>query len=151
MAIRMTADPYKADLHITKLPMEILSQLPHMLDNIDDLYALLSTSRIFYQASAGTSAKLAPSRKVERRLILAGTARQVANWAVERPSNRIKLAHALERGSPGMLQLAFEVARFDLSEIRALHEAKKNVINPLNEKLKRDCTLCEEGRFYRSG
>lgn len=151
MAIRMTADTYKADLHITKLPMEILSQLPYMLDSIDDLYALLSTSRIFYQASAGTSAKLAPSRRVERRLTLAGTARQVADWAVKSPYNEVNFRCALEEGSPGMLELAFEVARFDLSEIRALHEAKKNVINPLAEKLKRDCTMCEEGRFYRSG
>lgn len=62
MATRITANASKADLHITKLPMEILSQLPHMLDSIDDLYSLLSTSRIFYQACAGTSAKLSPSR-----------------------------------------------------------------------------------------
>jgi len=98
MATRVAADAFKAELHITKLPMEILSQIPYMLDSIDDLYALLSTSRLFYQACAGTSAKLAPSRKMDKRLTLAGTVRQVADWAVESPSNRIRFANTLETG-----------------------------------------------------
>jgi len=151
MATRMTADAYKTDLHITKLPMEILSQIPYMLDSIDDLYALLSTSRIFYQACAGTSAKLAPSRRMERRLTLAGTARQVANWAMQSSSHQIKFANTIEKGSPEMLQLAFKVARFNLSEIRTLQEAKQTVIKPLAEKLLRDCTMCEIGKFYKVG
>jgi hypothetical protein len=149
MATRITANASKADLHITKLPMEILSQLPHMLDSIDDLYSLLSTSRIFYQACAGTSAKLSPSRRMEKRLTLAGTARQVADWAVKSTSKKLEFAYALEKGSPGLLQLAFEVARFNLDEIRALHEAKQDIITPLAEKLLRDCTMCEKGKFYK--
>lgn len=129
--------------------MEILCQLPYMLDSIDDLYALLSTSRIFYQACAGSSAKLAPSRSMEKRLTLAGTARQLADWAVESPSHRTKFAKALEKGSSGMMLLAFRVARFNLSEVRALHEANKTVITPLAEKLLRTCTMCSVGKFYK--
>ena len=151
MATRTTADAYKTDLHITKLPMEILCQLPYMLDSIDDLYALLSTSRIFYQACAGSSAKLAPSRSMEKRLTLAGTARQIADWAVQSTSHRTRFTYILEKGSPGMLQLAFKIARFNLSEIRALHDSKKTIITPLAEKLLRDCTLCQIGRFYKVG
>ena len=130
--------------------MEILSQLPHFLDNLDDLYALLSTSRLFYQACAGTPAKLPLGPKTDKRLILAGTSRQIADWTSEDPANRSQLWNAMEEGSRGLLKLARDVAPFRLDEMRTLHEAKKTIINPLVAKMQADCLECEKGKFYKN-
>jgi len=70
------ANAPESDVHITKLPMEILAPLPYLLYRVDNLYALLGTSRMFYLACAGTSAKLAPSRRMDKRLTLADTVDQ---------------------------------------------------------------------------
>lgn len=147
----LSAPPIAAetDLHITKLPMEILIQLPHFLDNLDDLYALLSTSRLFHRACFGTSAKLPVGPKTDVRLALAGTARQVADWASRCQPNNYKLRNAFENGQPGLQRLAYEVARLSLEEIRVLHVAKRDVIQPLAVKLKQQCVSCEQGKFYR--
>lgn len=149
MATKMVATGPESAVHITKLPMEILSQLPHFLGNIDDLYALLSTSRILYLACAGTPAKLAPSKKMDKRLTLAGTARQIGDWASLTQHHKDALITAFNRGGNDLLQLATKVALLDLNAVRALHGAKENIIRPLTEKLQGGCSLCGQGRFYK--
>ena len=149
MATSTAPNASNAAVHISTLPMEILSQLPHFLDNLDDLYALLSTSRLFYHACAGTSAKLPPSPTTDKRLTLAGTARQVADWAVQSQEHRDKLWSAIEDGNYGLLRLASEVARMSLDGIRALHGAKLEIINPMVENLRKQCQKCGQGKFHK--
>lgn len=141
--------PSKDQLHITKLPIEILIQLPHMVNNLDDLYSLLSTCRLFYRACAAAFAKLPPGQKVDRRLTMAGTARQVANWATESEENKGNLQRAILQGSDGLLQLTLRIARLGLDDMRELHKARKAVVGPLANKLQENCEMCGEGRFYK--
>ena len=149
MARTAASNTHKPEAHITQLPMEILSKLPYLLGNLDDLYALLSTSRLFYQACAGSRVKLPIGPATEKRLTLAGTARQLAEWAAESQENKARLRAAIGNGSNSLLRLSATVARLDLDEMRTLHEAKKNIICPLVGKLQGDCGKCGQGSYYK--
>lgn len=134
---------------ILRLPLEILSQIPYGLENLDELYALLCTSRLFYQICSKTPAKLALSSKLDSRLAVIGTARQIADWAVESQQNREKVGSAISGGNAGLLALAVEVARLRLDDVRALHRAQKSVIQPLALVIEKNCRECGQKRFFQ--
>lgn len=124
------------------LPSDIINLLPIYLHSITDLYALLLTCRALYNAYFSTDIRLPPLLpklygqpllQPHPHLILAGTARQVADWAVFSRSNRAALYSALLEGNVGLLQLSEQVARVSLQDMRHLHHLKYSLLNPLTK------------------
>lgn len=131
------------------MPLEILTQLPFFLHSLDDLYALLRTSRLFHHVCTTSRAKLPPTSKLDRRMVLIGTARQLAEWAGENHSNEQRLKQAMESGSSGLLELANQVALLDLRDTCYLQQARKTIIQPLADLLLFDCGKCGTQKFYQ--
>jgi hypothetical protein len=130
------------------LPAELIASLPNYLHSLDDLYSLISTSRIFYHTCANTFATFPPTfaKKYGQNLLpphphllLAGTARQIADWAVQNERNRQKLYDAITRRNEGLQDLAVQIARLSLNDVRALHQAKMDIVNPLSRVLDLEC------------
>ncbi|MCJ1409778.1 hypothetical protein MMC19_003861 [Ptychographa xylographoides] len=72
-------------------------------------------------------------------LIVAGTARQIADWAVQCSSNRSSPLAALLDGYDGLFQLAMKVSRLTLYDVRALHAKKGDLLYPLTRIVEHDC------------
>lgn len=135
--------PLKATtgLKVTDLPNAILTRLPHYLACLDDWYATIQTCRRFYQFCGHTKATFpaffARSHTdgclpVHIDLLIAGSVRQVADWAVKSWLNRQELLDAIVmEGDEGLLKLGVEIARWSVGDVRALHEAEVKVIEPL--------------------
>ena len=147
-------------MQLTDLPAELIANLPDYLHSLDDLHSLISTSRLFYNTCANTAAAFPPTfaKKYGQslfpphpHLLLAGTARQVADWAVQSEENRQQLYDAITRGNEGLLDLALQVARLSLNDVRAIHQAKFDVINPLSRVLDSECGQGERQRYRDSG
>lgn len=147
-------------MQLTHLPAELIASLPYYLHSLDDLYSLLRTSRVFYNTCANTSATLPPTfaKKYGQNLLpphphllLAGTARQIADWAVQRKENRQRLYDAIGRGNEGLLDLAVQVTRLSLNDVRALYKAKFDIVNPLSCGLDLECGQGERQRYRDEG
>ena len=137
-------------MNLLDLPSDIINILPLHLHSITDLYALLSTCRALHNAWAFSEVRLLPILSKlhglsllppHPRLILAGTARQVADWAVLSHTNRAILHKALLDGNEGLLKLSEQVARVSLRDMRSLHDLKYNLLNRLTR-----IVDCEAGR-----
>ena len=135
-------------MQLTNLPAELIANLPTYLHSLDDLYSLISTSRIFYHTCANTVATFPPTfaKKYGQNLLpphphllLAGTARQIADWAVQNERNRQKLYNAITRRNEGLQDLAVQIARLSLNDVRTLHQAKIDIVNPLSRVLDLEC------------
>lgn len=131
-------------LGVESLPAELLLNLPQYLHSIEDLYSLFSTCRTLYHACANTSPKTilrlaANSGRVFFRphphLLIAATARQLADWAVEEADHRYLLEVAIQGGVEKLLELAADVAGLSMDDIRRLYVYKCDVLNPLNRRL----------------
>lgn len=127
-------------MRLLDLPSDIINLLPNYLYSINDLYSLLSTCKALHTAHAYSLAKLPPILPrlygqpllpPHPHLILAGTARQVADWAVLSRANRTALYDALLEGNDGLLKLSERVAGMSLQDMRNLHDLKYNLLNPL--------------------
>ena len=145
-------------MHITDLPPELLALLPYHLPTLVDLYALLRTSRCFYGPCSETKAKYPPILQrsyghfaipPHPHVVLSGIARQIADWAVEDPHHRQRLWCALHgpfsTGLPTLLALGEEVARLSIQDVRALHQAKVKIVEPMSRIIDQ-----EVGRASRS-
>lgn len=122
-------------MHLLDLPEDLVGSLPFYLDSIHDLYSLIRCSRALYTICGRSNASLSP-RLLETRdarhhplqphphLLIAGTARQVGNWAVQSISNRNALHSAIIRGLEGLYELSMRVARMSLHAMRELHQIK---------------------------
>jgi hypothetical protein len=128
-----------SEMGLMDLPADLLVSLPHYLDSVEDLYALLRVNRALYTICNSTKAALRP--KLKRRngrhvfephphMLIAGTARQVADWAVQSIENRNHLHSALLRGLEGLTELCVEVAAMPLEDIRELHRTRLEVFEP---------------------
>ncbi len=133
---------------LTDLPTDILFILPHYLHSLDDLYALIRTCRVFYNTCASSTAVLPPSfaKRLGQHLpspyphfILTATARQIADWAVQSDERRDQLLKAIKQGPQGLFDLATKVSRLRLDDVRGLHRAKLEVLDPLSRQLDLDC------------
>ena len=135
-------------MHILNFPNEILTLLTHHLVSLDSLFVLLQTCRRFYQICSSSRAALppvfrAPPDRVllspHPHLLLAGTARQIADWAVQSESNRLLLLESLSNGPPGLLELAKQISRLSLKDVRTLYSKKARLLNPLARMIEGDC------------
>ncbi|KAM0806412.1 hypothetical protein BDR22DRAFT_30559 [Usnea florida] len=140
------APKVETGLNVTDLPNDILTRLPHHLYCIDDWYAVIRTCRRFYHACATTKATFPAffarrftkgSLPVHRDLLMAGSIRQVADWAVKSQENRQELWDAIDmEADEGIIKLGVELARWHVDEVRAIHEADVKIIEPLCEAIK---------------
>ncbi|KAJ7069969.1 hypothetical protein C8F01DRAFT_538956 [Mycena amicta] len=130
-------------MSLDALPPELLLKLPYFVHCIEDLLALSSTSRALYRTCANPSPKLisklaADSGRIFFRphphILIAATARQVADWAVQHDEHRFRLEEAIRGGVDKLLELAIDVAGLTMEDIRRLWRFK-DVLNPLDRKL----------------
>ncbi|KAJ7645610.1 hypothetical protein DFH06DRAFT_590729 [Mycena polygramma] len=131
-------------MSLDTLPAELLINLPNYLHSLEDLCSLFSTSRTLYRACANPEPKVIPrlaasSGRVFFRphphLLIAATARQVADWAVQHDDRRLLLEQAIQGGVSKLLELAIDVAELTMDDIRNLYAYKCNVLNPLDRRL----------------
>ncbi|MCJ1452074.1 hypothetical protein MMC28_002415 [Mycoblastus sanguinarius] len=123
-------------MQLINLPAELLTSLPNYLYSLDDWYSLVRTSRRFYNTCAHTKAVFPPTfLEHHPHQLLAGSVRQVADWAVESEEKRKLLWDAITKGNDGLLNLSIEVAKWSLADVRSLHQAKRNVIDPVTWEL----------------
>ena len=128
-------------MNVTDLPNDILINLPHYLHCIDDWYAVIRTCRCFYLACATTKAIFPAffarrftkgSWPGHRDPLMAESIRQVADWAIKSEENRQELWDAITmEGDEGLTKLGVEIARWNVDEVRAIHEADVKIIGPL--------------------
>ena len=106
-------------MRLDQLPPDLLTSIPEYLFSLDDLYSLIKTSRVFYECCASTKARLRPSfaRRYGQplfpphpHLLIAGSARSVADWAVQDKANELRL----------MLDLSEEDVQSNLDAISQL-------------------------------
>ncbi|KAJ6620731.1 hypothetical protein B0H10DRAFT_2020314, partial [Mycena sp. CBHHK59/15] len=146
-------------LRLDTLPPELLLGLPQYLYSIEDLHSLFSTCRTLYRTCSNPDPKYilrlaANSGRVFFRphphLLIAATARQVADWAVQSDDRRALLEVAVQGGVEKLLELAIDVAGLTLHDIRKMHA---DVINPLDRQLdlaigpasgRRPMTVCND-------
>ena len=135
---------------MTDLPPELISLLPNYLSSLDDWYALIRTSRYFYNACANTTARFPavfqerdgrPFLRPHPHMLLSGIARQIGNWAVQSDANLNSLWKALDTGNVGLLALGAQVARLSVQDIRGLHSDKIEVVKPLAERVHRELRI----------
>ena len=137
-------------MRLDELPEELLIRLPDFLDSLDDLYALLRVSRIFYRTCFDTKATFPPlfakrdgQALFSDHLILSGVARQVGDWAVKAEESRGKLHAAISNGNDGLLALANEVSRMSLNDVRALYRAQWEITSPVSKLYDLHCGSAE--------
>ena len=132
---------------LTELPTDILVLLPSFLHSIDDLYSVISTCRTLQSVCYDENVKLRP--ELNRRdgqyllqphphLLIAGTARQVGDWAVQTPENRTTFHNAVRQGVGGLLTLCQDVARMSFTDMRNLHNLKHTLLKDLTDRLERE-------------
>ncbi|KAJ6466491.1 hypothetical protein C8R45DRAFT_1079695 [Mycena sanguinolenta] len=128
-------------MSLDTLPPELLFDLPQYLYTIEDLCSLFSTCRTLYRACSNPNPKIvlrlaADSGRIFFRphphLLLAATARQLADWAVEEDHHRYRLEVAIHGGVEKLFELAIDVAGLSMDDIRRLYTYKCDVLNPLN-------------------
>nr|GAT49266.1 predicted protein [Mycena chlorophos] len=131
-------------MSLDSLPPELLMKLPYFLDSIEDLLTLSSMSRTLYRTCANPPPKVisqlaANSGRVFFRphphLLIAATARELADWAVQSHENRVRLEESMHGGITTLLELAIDVVGLTMEDIRRLWRFKFNVLNPLDRQL----------------
>lgn len=129
-------------MQLTDLPEALLSKLPNYLDTLHDRYALISSSKPLYKACANTQATFPPifpgnpnnhRSSAYSHFIIAGSARQLADWAVSSDENRLKLGNTLAVGGiRELLKACINIARWSTKHVQALCKARVEIINPLS-------------------
>ncbi|KAF7296507.1 hypothetical protein HMN09_01057500 [Mycena chlorophos] len=131
-------------MSLDSLPPELLMKLPYFLHSIEDLITLSSMSRTLYRTCANPPPKIisqlaANSGRVFFRphphLLIAATARGLADWAVQSHENRARLEESMHGGVNTLLELAIDVVGLTMEDIRRLWRFKFNVLNPLDRQL----------------
>ena len=147
-------------MNVIDLPNDILTSLPHYLDCLDDWYAAIRTCRRMYHACATTKATFPAffARRftkgllpVHGDLLMAGSIRQVADWAVKSQGNRQELWDAIAmEADEGLIKSGVEIARWNVDEVRAIHEADVKIIEPLCKAIAVESERTHEGHCSSS-
>ncbi|KAK7037577.1 hypothetical protein VNI00_011069 [Paramarasmius palmivorus] len=131
-----------ATMQLLDLPFEVICSLPLYVRNIEDFTEASSTCRALYHAFLATSPntilRLAAASSptfFTPHLLIAGTVRQVSDWALKHPQNTSELQKAFHAGIDGLFDLCVEKAGLTLDDIRRLHAARFSLINPFSDKI----------------
>ncbi|RAL07793.1 uncharacterized protein BO97DRAFT_233133 [Aspergillus homomorphus CBS 101889] len=132
-------------MSIYTLPNEIIALLPAYLNNIETFTNASSACRLFRDnfatASPKTILQLAAASaptffSPHPHFLVAATARQASAWVLQDPATRTPLLHqALRGGIPGLYEFCLEHAGLTLAEIRRLHLARFDILNPLSDRI----------------
>ncbi|KIK59164.1 hypothetical protein GYMLUDRAFT_44914 [Collybiopsis luxurians FD-317 M1] len=126
-------------VHLTDLPLEILSSLPLYIRNIEDFTNAASTCRTLYHAFGTASPncilRLAAASpplfaQLHPHFLIAVTVRQVSDWALESEENTRQLRLAFQGGADGLFELCIEKAGLTLEDIRRFHSARYSIFDP---------------------
>ncbi|KAF2096767.1 hypothetical protein NA57DRAFT_78360 [Rhizodiscina lignyota] len=118
-------------MRLDELPVDIITLLPDYLYSLKDLYSLLRTSRAFYKTCASSKAKLRPDFWYRHDLLIAGSARSLADWAVTNTDNELALRKAIKGGIVGVFELCTMEGRMSLQDARVLNSAKYELLYPM--------------------
>ncbi|KAK2737579.1 hypothetical protein FQN55_001009 [Onygenales sp. PD_40] len=136
---------------LLSLPTELLSLIPQHLNNIESLANASSTCRrlhsvfstthprtIFRLAAASAPTFFSP----HPHFLLMSIARQLGDWAFGNAENAARLQRAFQGGVDGLLEfcldnddLAGPRVGITMEEIRRLHLARFEILNPLADKI----------------
>ncbi|KIK59161.1 hypothetical protein GYMLUDRAFT_684341 [Collybiopsis luxurians FD-317 M1] len=109
---------------------------------LEDFTKAASTCRILYHAfgiaSPNCILRLAAASaplfaQPHPHFLIAVTARQVSDWALENEENTRKLYLAFQGGTDGLLELCIEKAGLTLEAIRRFHSARYSIFGPLTD------------------
>ncbi|OBZ78538.1 hypothetical protein A0H81_00405 [Grifola frondosa] len=122
---------------LTDLPFDVLSLLPEHVDSLEDLHALVLTSRLLRdytsKPSSHTLHRLASDIQPYPHFLLAVKARSLANWAIQSRETRRTLLIAIASGRlTVILDLALSVSPLTLADLLFLRNALTNIIYPAN-------------------
>ncbi|ESK85812.1 hypothetical protein Moror_2397 [Moniliophthora roreri MCA 2997] len=129
-------------MQLLDLPIEILCSLPLYLRNIEDFTEASTTCRTLYRAfstaSPNTILRLTAASSptfFSSHLLVAATARQVSDWALQSPSNTKALQKAFQGGIDGLLDFCVEKVGLSLEDIRRLHLVRFSLITSFSDKI----------------
>lgn len=125
---------------LIQLPRELLLQLPFHIRNIEDFNAAASSCRtlryVFAETSPNAILRLAAASSPtffspHPEFLVMASARRVRDWAIGNPERVQKLEKSFQGGMEGLLDLCLDVGGLTMPEIRKLHLARFDIINPL--------------------
>lgn len=131
-------------VHLFDLPPELVCSLPRYIRNIEDFTNAASSCRALRAAFATTSprcilhlaAASAPTFfSPHPWFLVVATARQVVHWAIGNEERTAVLVRAFQGGIYGLYDLCLRVAGLAMEDIRRLHQARFDIINPLSDKI----------------
>ena len=134
---------------LLSLPAELLKMVLCELDTLGNLLSLSMTCRYLHTFCSDAKTALRPEfypyyvayhRPPNLHLLVVAVARQIADWAIQSQENRDELNERLYMGHDGLLELAGEVTRVTLKDIRAVYTKKQELLDPL-------CQFFEYMRF----
>ncbi|KAH9907083.1 hypothetical protein F4778DRAFT_724645 [Xylariomycetidae sp. FL2044] len=129
-------------MHVLSLPTELLCLLPNHLRNIEDFNNAAASCRTLYdafqKARPETILRLAAASapaffSPHPHFLVMATARQVAEWAIGDETRTAELCRAFQGGIDGLYDLCLSKAGLTLQDIRRLHAARFDIINPLSD------------------
>lgn len=131
---------------VLALPPELLLLLVSFLRDIEDFLSLSSTCRRVRDSLKATRPNqiLRLAAAADRtfftpvpHFLVAATARQVAEWALQSPENTQTLRQAFKAGMESLFNLCLRVAGLTLADLQRLHEIRFSVINPVTDLINR--------------
>ena len=125
---------------ILDLPVEIILLIFSFLDRLQDLFYLLLSNKHFQEIYSHSKTKyppLFPGYDDLRwtfpfpHLLLIPIARQLNIWARQSKENCSRFRGAMKFGYDGLIELANEVTKITLDDIRDLYKTRHSLIGPL--------------------
>jgi hypothetical protein len=127
---------------LLSLPRDILILLPDYIHNIEDYTNISSTCTLLRDcmgtASPSNILRLATAQSTtffrpSPHFLVTATAKELGYWARESEANEDELAHRLEDGVDGLLNLALKHCGLTMERIRQLHLQRFSIINPVTD------------------
>lgn len=141
-------------MQLLDLPMDILVLLPNHVHNIEDFMNASSSCTTLCNAFSSTKPNTilrlaAASRRIffrpDPHFLIAATARQVSDWALESSENTEMLRLAFMGGVNALLELCVEKAGLMMNDIRRLHLMRFSTLNPVADLIDRSAGV----QWYR--
>ena len=141
-------------MSLINLPTDLLVSLPSYLHNIEDFVNTSSTCRTLRNAFTNTHPNtILHLAAVQSRVffrpdpyfLVAATARQLGDWALQSPENTETLKGAFHSGPDGtidsgiesLLQLSLSHTGLTMDDIRRMHASRFQTINPVADMIDR--------------